>query len=322
MEPIEEVYQDNAEATLPEDIEWDEDEDDDRILCEECDGAGGRIIELFNGDPDAVEFLPCEFCNGSGLMPEKKFEFDAENHVYTLNGKRLYGITNILSVIAKPALIQWAADEAVKSFGWFDKKKSENVSADMAKMADILQTLQEMPSVDFYKLLSDARLAHRKKKDKAASQGTDMHAVIEAIIKEAIEKSNGYIPSTMKGEGQLGKFLEWAETNKVRFIASEKQMYSESLWIAGTCDMVFQKDGKTYIGDIKTTSGIYDRTPFFQCAGYSLMLAESEKIETEGYCIVRLGKDGSFEDKWSFDIEGDRLGFLSALALFKQLENY
>ena len=36
--------------------------------------------------------------------------FDAKKHVHTLDGKNLTGVTTVLSVIAKPALIQWAAD--------------------------------------------------------------------------------------------------------------------------------------------------------------------------------------------------------------------
>ena len=44
----------------------------------------------------------------------KNFTFNKEEHYYELDGKRMYGITTILGVIAKPALIQWAANMAVE----------------------------------------------------------------------------------------------------------------------------------------------------------------------------------------------------------------
>jgi len=47
---------------------------------------------------------------------------------------------------------------------------------------------------------------------------------------------------------------------------------------------------------------------------------EEQGYKIDSYCIIRLSKDGSFEEKWSFDTEGDRQGFLAALTLFKQLE--
>ena len=93
------------------------------------------------------------------------------------------------------------------------------------------------------------------------------------------------------------------------------------MWTAGTVDFLAEKDGKKFVGDVKTYDKIWDRVPFLQCAGYSLMLEEMGH-KTDSYCIIRLGKDGSFEEKWSFDTEGDRQGFLAALTLFKQLQTW
>ena len=117
----------------------------------------------------------------------------------------------------------------------------------------------------------------------------------------------------------MEKFVDWAIENKVKFLASEKQMYSRAMWVAGTCDFTAIINGKLIMGDIKTSSGIYGREYFFQCAGYILM-AEEHGETYDGSIIVRLGKDGSFETKESFDLEADKKGFLAALALFKALE--
>ena len=38
-------------------------------------------------------------------------EFDSQNHIYSVEGKQVYGVTNIIGVLAKPALIFWASNK-------------------------------------------------------------------------------------------------------------------------------------------------------------------------------------------------------------------
>ncbi len=101
---------------------------------------------------------------------------------------------------------------------------------------------------------------------------------------------------------------------------SEKRIYSRANWYAGTTDLVFIKDGKKYVGDIKTSSGIYGREYFFQMAGYQIALEELGEKDFHASTIIRCGKDGSFEIKDSFDLEADKEGFLAALKLYRALE--
>ena len=81
-----------------------------------------------------------------------------------------------------------------------------------------------------------------------------------------------------------------AEKNKVKFLASEQKLYSKLHWTAGTADFLCKIDGQTYLGDIKTSSGIYDRTPFAQCASYRMMLKEMTGKECDGSIIVNIKK--------------------------------
>ena len=106
------------------------------------------------------------------------------------------------------------------------------------------------------------------------------------------------------------------------FTASEKRLYSETHWIAGTLDAVVEIEGKKYVCDFKTTSGIYDRTPFAQCAGYRLMLEEMGEKDFDGSVIVRIGKDGTFEEKFSYDYSTDKKIFLACLELYKGLKTF
>jgi hypothetical protein len=223
----------------------------------------------------------------------KEFKFDEAEHIYTLDGKPLIGTTTALGVIAKPALIPWAVKVC---FEWL----VENFNGELTDS-----------------LIKEAKSQHKKIKESSADIGTEVHKAIEEWIKENKEPK-----LNEQGMVMFNHFKKWAIDNNIKFIESEKQVYDEDLWIAGTIDLVFEKDGKTYLGDIKTYSGIYDRTPFFQCAGYRYMYEKTTGKKLDGSCIIRLGKDGSFEEKWSYDYETDLKGFTSAVELYKALKTY
>lgn len=234
------------------------------------------------------------------IVKEKnKYTFDEARHIHLLNGKPLYGVTSVLGVIAKPALIQWAASEAVAYIKNNAKKQEKGIFS-----------VSEAT-------LEEARTAHRRKKEEAGDIGTEVHKAVEEWIKE--KKTPKLNDQGMK---MFENFVNWAEKNKVKFLASEQPLWSEKMWLGGICDFVCEIDGKRYVGDIKTSKGIYGRDYFLQMAAYMLMLEEMGKKDFAGSVVVRLGKDGSFEEKFSYAMEDDKKGFLAALELFKVLESY
>lgn len=240
----------------------------------------------------------------------KEFTFDDASHTYYLDGKALTGVTSVLNVISKPALIGWAAKMATE-YLWDNRDR-------------LAQTTLEGKLEYDRKVFLEAKGAHNRKKDDAATKGTDIHSLCEEWINACIESYAGaaVAPPQQSEIKQLQDFIEWAVTHNVTFLASEKKMYSESLWLAGTCDFVAIVDGKKLLGDIKTTSGIYDLTPFLQCAAYRLILEEMGEKDFEGSVIVRLGKDGSFEERYRYDFETDKKGFLAAMELYRALATY
>ncbi len=251
------------------------------------------------------------------------FTFDEANHLYMLDGRPLTGVTTILGVIAKPALIQWAANlAAAEAFKTFDKVESEELLKLIAAIEsyDKIDTEAARELDKLFPMWKNARTTHNKRKKEAAQKGTDVHAVIEQIVKDVIANSEGKILTGKNPEPLVQKFLDWAIENKIQFLESEKRIYSRANWYAGTCDLVFIKDGKKYVGDIKTSSGIYGREYFFQMAGYQIALEELGEKDFHASTIIRCGKDGSFEIKDSFDLEADKEGFLAALKLYRALE--
>lgn len=239
--------------------------------------------------------------------PESKFTFDPNKHLYYLDGKPLTGVTSILAVIAKPALIQWAANMAcdhVRNNHKIDWTNTEEIEA----------------------LLTEAAKAHRKKKEKAGEQGTDTHAEIEKYVKGCIEYLGGVAkngpPIAPNSSEALKSFDYWARENNIKFIESEKRMYSREWWLAGTTDLVFEKDGQRFVGDVKTMKKIWDRVPYLQMAAYMKMLKETDPIEYHGTCIINIPKETNIvETQYSYDFEADTKAFEAALTLYRALNN-
>lgn len=223
-----------------------------------------------------------------------KYEFIKEKHKHLLDGKELTGCTTILGVIAKPALIQWAA----------------NMAIDFIEVA-IKEKLELTPE-----LLKSARTAHCKRKEKAGDWGTQVHFEIENYIQNEIEnKSNEVYPINIEN------FVKWARDNKVKFLATEKNIYSEKLWLGGIVDFVCEINNEIWIGDIKTSkSGLYAEN-FWQCAGYEIMMNEcSEYKNIKGYVLLNLKEAGGFLEKRSISNEEHKKAFLACLEIYRQKE--
>ena len=129
--------------------------------------------------------------------------------------------------------------------------------------------------------------------------------------------TGGVIVPHSSGEKQVQHFINWALANKVKFLESEKVVYDKDLFLAGTADFVCEIDGKRYIGDIKTSSGIYDLTPFAQCAAYAHML----DYKLDGTIIINLKKNGEFDEEkdvyYRYDLDTDWKFFEAALQIYR-----
>ncbi len=233
------------------------------------------------------------------------YSFNENKHIHSLDDKPLMGVTTVLSVIAKPALIQWSANMAVDYI-------KDNTPFYLIKLGNKIEINLEA----FERIREEARSAHRKKKESAGNWGTNVHKAIEEWIKEKKEPK-----LDEKGMEVFNKFKSWAYDNKVEFLESEKHIYSENLWIGGILDLVIKMDGKKYIADIKTSSGIYNEA-FFQMGAYNLCLEEmGEHKDVEGYLVINLKKDGNVDFKMATDMELNKQAFRSALSLYKIIKS-
>lgn len=230
---------------------------------------------------------------------EVTLAFNSDSHIYYAENKRSASVTQILDTIAKPALIPWASKMAI-----------QYVSARI------------MPGVPYDELaLQDIFLhgkdAHKYNLAAAGGAGTLVHNWVERYIK----RENPDMPESKELQKSVNKFLKWTEEFSVEFLASEVKIYSVKHGYAGTLDFICKINGKLYIGDLKTSNGMYHTTMGAQVAAYKM--AREEEFENEKYagCIVlRVSKKDAQFDEWKIDnIEPFENVFLHALKLYESI---
>lgn len=259
-------------------------------------------------------------------MVEYKYTVDNEEHTlvfnpeakgsqprYTIDGKRATGVTTILGAIAKPALIDWSAKSAYEDCGEHDYSKD-----------------------DIKTIIKNKDYAHKKKSGDAMDIGTLAHADVERYIRWKMGETESFTinPETEKivqpfidwAEGRVdikAKYFEYDKTSieivpkTIKFLKAEQSVFSFKFFAAGTFDFLAEIDGKKYICDFKTSTGIYGREYFYQTAAYRSFLEElKEANDIVGSIIVRSGKEGGvLEVKHSLSYKEDYAGFLAAYVL-------
>jgi len=252
-------------------------------------------------------------------VPDTGFYFDEENHKYYHDRRPMTGITTALDVLAKPALIQWSANLAAAA-GYamvappsFTEELESLKEANGGKVnAEVCKVLDAK-----YPEFKLARLAHRAKKEEAGQHGTDYHAMVETYVKGCINENDG-MPRSHVDESPIKPFVDWTMLNVKQFLFSERKLHNLKLFIAGTADFGYiGTDGKRYMGDFKTSSGIYGMDYWLQVSAYRWM-AEAEGDEPyEGLSVVRFGKDGSFEAVAMYEYEMFMKAFLACVTLYR-----
>lgn len=206
---------------------------------------------------------------------EVEIQYRDANHSYWLKKdgdplspiKRLTGVTSYLGVLDKPALIPWAVGLTVD----FVRDNIEAIKSGSVRPEDVLFL---------------ARQAHVKERDIAAETGTAIMAWIEAHIKG--EKPD--MPEDPKVIKGVNHFLNWVDQTRAEFLWTERIVYSRKYGFVGRADIGIKIDGKEYLGDIKTSNGLYAEV-IAQTAAYTKALEEETGVPYAGRWAIRIAKD-------------------------------
>lgn len=173
--------------------------------------------------------------------------FNEEKHTYHLDGKRVKGVTTILGVIAKPALVPWAARKVAEHVA--DNLDQAERWGNMQR-ADVVQELKEVPT---------------RERDTAALRGTEIHAIAERVIHgEEVEIPEAYAD-------HVNGYIEFLDAYGVEPILTERSVASREGKYAGRFDSIVtfaNWRGGVWMMDLKTSNYVYGETAL-QNAGYA-----------------------------------------------------
>lgn len=264
------------------------------------------------------------------------YTFNEKDHIHLLNGEPLIGTSTVTGIIAKP-LTWWASGLAVEKFGWINSKKKVDgkyTTIDQKTRENAVSTqlkrIKGMSEAEFLTLCDEAYKAHSVKLDTSADAGTDMHAELEAFVKECMKEGIGTLSATKleKYNPLILPFTKWAYEKVECFLWSELYCYSEKLWVGGISDCgVLLKNGKIGIIDFKSSKESY-QSQFIQIAGYDLEITENGGFDKDGnrvfelpkpiefYAVIPFGAK-EFTVDIRYNLEELKAGFTSALTLHK-----
>lgn len=233
---------------------------------------------------------------------EVELVFDDLMHRYTIEGVKVPSVTSILGIVAKPALMFWAA----------------NMAADYFKAC--VQPGVSYDEVQLQSFWSNAKKAHAQKKEDASTVGSFTHAWVESFIKG--EKPE--LPVNPQVRGSVERFMSWVKDHNVKFLSAEQPVYSRKNGYCGTADFFCVVDGKLLLGDLKTSNAMYYDSMGSQLAAY--IMARKEEYPEEqfsGAVLVRVGKEDGELEIWNIDNEQMKLfekNFTNCLNLYNSEE--
>jgi hypothetical protein len=203
------------------------------------------------------------------------------------DGTPVPGVTTILGILNKPALLHWAYEQG--------------------KLAErgVIQSLYE----------------HR---DQAAETGTVVHDMAEAYERGQVPEAHleGLTPEqSSRAQSGFLAFLEWRQGSGLEVLETETPLVSERYRYGGTLDVVYRgRTGGVVLGDYKTGKQIYSET-WLQLAAYALLYEEHSPGDSiVGYQVLRFDKQtGGYEVAWKPEINVWRTAWLTVLEAYRAL---
>lgn len=231
---------------------------------------------------------------------------------YEIDNELYPSVTNILSCINKPALVNWAAKV----------EREMVVEASTELYLDCPANVKM--SAASWKMSLSSRLgklkASQKELAKASEIGSQVHALIEWGLKGELCYDAGPSPRICdQAQWAYMAWEDWRKTHKVKPITVEQVVWSHKYGYAGTLDLLAEVDGFLTVVDWKTGKAVYSEA-HLQNAAYRQAIREMGHGDPVCGMVVRLPKnvdDPEFEvvtakpEKECFDT------FLDTMRLWK-----
>lgn len=201
-----------------------------------------------------------------------QIKFFPASHIYMVDNKRVSGATTFIGILDKSrALVPWAT-------GLYTDFLTPSVGSILTEA-----------------MLIEGEFKHEERKEEAAGIGSEIHQWVEEYIKNKLGVGPAPdMPSTKQVQIGVNAFLDWEKAHKVKFISSERIVYSKKYGYVGTMDIEAKVDGKLCLIDLKTSNGLYN-TVRLQTAAYVKADEEESGKAYQGRWAIRLAKEDEGE---------------------------
>lgn len=288
-----------------------------------------NFIDKFNGYTE-----PYFFYNNT-----IELRYEPKEHIYYLFQDGEYipqdGVTSVVHIIDKSdALIPWGCKMmALKLFA----------TAPAMALPTGEKIVPQQTWTDFENLVVAAKGAHKEKLEEAAEVGHVAHAWIEQYIKAVLSSNEArklellaHFPENDRARNCCLAAIEWMAKHNVRWISTERKIYSRLYQYAGTMDGLALVDScdnqlcckcafksRLSVIDWKSSNYLYLEY-LLQTAAYQFAYEEEHEVKVADRWIIRLGKDDGEFDPWHVeaeDFDEDFGGFLITLALHRRVRD-
>ncbi len=221
-------------------------------------------------DPD-VSYT--ELYNGEVIV-----RFHEKSHMYYVSkdgGEKFVrkgGVTGIISVL--------------------DKSKPLGIWQQGMTLDFLLDTLAQGTIIDTEKAVESV-IQHELFLKESQDIGHEIHAWCEFYIRHQL-KQKGYekmpqIPDFPEAIRGVNSFMAWIDEHNVKFLSTERVIYSMKHDYIGQMDFEAVIDGKHCMGDFKSSNGLYP-TVRLQTAAYAMADMEESGKSYDGRFALRLSK--------------------------------
>jgi len=242
---------------------------------------------------------------------EIRIKFNPGDHSYWLETeettkkgtpklKRLPGVTTHIGMKDKSkALIPWAVGVTLDYVKTTLEDNLQHISGilgqdevnkeELGRVVNIIDSFVNTDSDGMYEM---AQAEAGRIKEEAGAIGSIIHEWVENYINYQLGQLP-IIPEMPEDERVIigvTNFLNWVDEHKVKFLWSEKVVYSKEHGYIGTADIGALIDGKFYLIDIKTGNGLYAEVKM-QTGAYLRALMEELDIKEAGRMAIRIAKE-------------------------------
>ena len=201
-------------------------------------------------------------------------------------GTKLPGVTTVLGVLEKPALVGWAATTAAEATA---EACANGLPPDQARIL--------------------GRAAVFSRRDKAADLGTRAHAMVEAHFRgEAVVVDVADV-ETAKVAECAARAIAHIEATCDRVVAVEVAHSVDSVpWrmgdlpgYGGTLDMIVERGGRQYVADLKTGRHAHDEVVPQLAAYRHLWIRHPDGTDIDGGLVFHVPIDGEGVNELAID---------------------